>query len=139
MTDVFDDDKRSWIMGRVKGKDTKPELLVRSLVHRMGFRFRLHRTDLPGKPDIVLPRHRKIIFINGCFWHGHKNCPRSKRPETNLDFWNAKIEGNIKRDTRIRRQLSKSGWKVCTVWECETRKSDILQKKVKRFLNDGTQ
>jgi len=123
-------------MARVKGKNTKPEILVRSMVHRMGFRFRLHRKDLPGKPDIVLPRHQKIIFINGCFWHGHKNCPRSKRPETNIDFWEAKIDGNIKRDARIRRQFRKDGWKVLTVWECETRKADVLYRRLKRFLND---
>jgi len=105
MTDVFSQEKRSWIMSRVKGRDTKPEILVRSFIFRMGFRFRLHRRDLPGTPDIVLPRHGKVIFVHGCFWHGHKRCPRSKRPTTNENFWNKKLDGNIKRDKRYRREL----------------------------------
>ncbi len=134
MTDVFCRDKRSWIMSRVKGCDTKPEKLVRSLVHRMGFRFRIHRRDLPGNPDIVLPRHGKIIFVHGCFWHGHKGCQRSKRPKTNTSFWNKKLDENIIRDKRFQKKLRRMGWKVLVVWQCETRKPEQLLRKLKRFL-----
>ena len=136
MTDVFSQQKRSWIMSRVKGRDTKPEILVRSFIFRMGFRFRLHRRDLPGTPDIVLPRHGKVIFVHGCFWHGHKRCPRSKRPTTNENFWNKKLDGNIKRDKRYRRELRQMGWKVLIVWECETKNPEKLLRKLERFLHD---
>lgn len=136
MTDVFSKEKRSWIMSRVKGRDTKPEILVRSFVHRMRFRFRVHRRDLPGNPDIVLPRHGKVIFVHGCFWHGHRGCPRSQRPTTNKKFWNKKLEGNIARDKRFRRKLHRLGWKVLVVWQCETRKPEKLLGKLERFLHD---
>ncbi|HOB52797.1 MAG TPA: very short patch repair endonuclease [Acidobacteriota bacterium] len=136
MTDVFSKEKRSWIMSRVKGRDTKPEIIVRSLVHRMGFRFRIHRRDLPGKPDIVLPRHKKIIFVHGCFWHGHKLCRYSKRPTTNKLFWNKKLEGNIERDKRFRRMLSRKGWEVLIVWQCEIQKPQTLLRKLEKFLHD---
>lgn len=137
MTDVFSQEKRSWIMSRVQGRNTKPEMLVRSFVFRMGFRFRLHRRDLPGTPDIVLPRHRKVIFVHGCFWHGHKSCQRSKRPTTNESFWNNKLDGNIERDKRYRREIRKMGWKVLIVWECETKRPVKLLRKLERFLHGG--
>ena len=137
MSDVFTREQRSRIMRRVKGRDTKPELLVRSLVHRMGFRFRVQGRDLPGNPDIVLPRHRKVIFVHGCFWHGHKRCPRSKRPATNKAFWNRKLDGNVERDKRFRRELRRLGWKALIVWECETRKPERLLGRLERFLHDG--
>jgi DNA mismatch endonuclease (patch repair protein) len=136
MTDVFSKEKRSWIMSRVKGRDTKPEILVRSFVHRMGYRFRIHGRDLPGNPDIVLPRHRKVIFVHGCFWHGHNRCPRSKRPTTNKSFWNKKLDGNIKRDRRFRRALLLKGWRILVVWQCETREPDRVLRKLERFLHD---
>ena len=136
MTDVFSKKKRSWIMGRVKGRDTKPEILVRSIVHRMGYRFRIHRRELPGNPDIVLPRHRKVIFVHGCFWHGHKRCPRSERPSSNKSFWNTKLDKNVERDERLRRALRRMGWKVFVVWVCETRAPDKVLRKLGRFLND---
>lgn len=136
MTDVFPIEKRSWIMSRVKGRDTKPEVLVRSFVHRMGYRFRVHRRELPGNPDIVLARHRKVIFVNGCFWHGHKGCSRSRRPTTNENFWNNKLNGNIKRDRLNCRELRRMGWKVLVVWECETKTSELLLGKLERFLYD---
>lgn len=139
MADVFSQVKRSWIMSRVRGRDTKPEILVRSFIFRMGFRFRLHRRDLPGTPDIVLPRHRKVIFVHGCFWHGHKGCPRSKRPTTNENFWNNKLDGNIKRDKQYRLMLRKVGWKVLIVWECETKKPEKLLRKLERFLHDRSE
>ena len=121
-------------MGRVKGRDTKPEMRVRSLIHRMGFRFRVHRCDLPGNPDIVLPRHKKVIFVHGCFWHGHPGCPRSNRPTTNQPFWDKKLDGNLKRDKRFRAELSRIGWKVLVVWQCEMKAPDKLAKKLERFL-----
>lgn len=134
MTDVFTKEKRSRIMSRVKGRDTKPEILVRSLVHRMGFRFRIHRRDLPGTPDMVLPRHAKVIFVHGCFWHGHKRCPRSKRPTTNMDFWNRKLDVNIKRDKAFQGKLRSRGWKVMVIWQCETQRPEKLMRKFERFL-----
>lgn len=135
MTDVFSKEKRSWIMSQVKGVNTKPEVLVRSLIHRMGYRFRIHRRDLPGNPDIVLPRHRKVIFVHGCFWHGHKRCPRSKRPTTNENFWNKKLDDNIKRDKRNYWTIRRLNWKVLVIWECEIRKPKVLQRKLEKFLN----
>jgi len=134
MTDLFSKEKRSWIMSRVKGRDTKPEILVRSIIHRMGFRFCLHRRDLPGNPDIVLPRYGKVIFVHGCFWHGHKRCPRSGRPSTRREFWDKKLDNNIERDKRFRRELKRMGWNVLVVWECETRRPEGLLGKLERFL-----
>ncbi len=132
--DVFDPEKRSWIMSRVKGKDTKPEMRVRSMVHRMGYRFRLHRKDLPGKPDMVLTRHKKIILVHGCFWHGHPGCPRSKRPTGNAAFWQKKLDGNMARDGRNREELEKMGWRVLVIWECETKKKEELLQRLEAFL-----
>jgi DNA mismatch endonuclease, patch repair protein len=132
--DVFTKEKRSQIMARVRGKNTKPELMVRSVLHGMGYRFRLHRKDLPGNPDIVLPKHKKVIFVHGCFWHGHSTCLRSKRPTTNQTFWDNKLDGNIKRDRRFRRELRRLDWEVLTVWECETKNSEKLLRKLERFL-----
>jgi DNA mismatch endonuclease, patch repair protein len=133
--DVFKKEKRSWLMSRVKGVDTAPELLIRSLLHRMGYRFRLHVFDLPGKPDIVLPRHRKVIFVNGCFWHGHKRCRRSALPETNRDFWEQKISKTAKRDQRNIRQLRKAGWKVLTIWQCKMTDIEKVDHKILQFMN----
>jgi DNA mismatch endonuclease (patch repair protein) len=125
-------------MALVKGRDTAPERIVRSIVHRLGFRFRLHVRSMHGTPDIVLSRHRKVIFVHGCFWHGHKRCPRSKRPTTRKQFWNSKLDRNIERDERIRKILRRTGWKVLTVWECEIRKPEKLMKKLEGFLSgDG--
>lgn len=121
MADVHSKAQRSFNMSRIRGKDTKPEMIVRSLVHQMGYRFRLHRRDLPGKPDLVLPRHRKIIFVHGCFWHLHHCRYGRVRPRTNAEFWQDKREGNVARDRRNRRQLRRDGWQVLTIWECWTR------------------
>ncbi len=134
MTDVFTPEKRSRIMARVKGADTRPEMIVRRMVHRMGYRFRLHRKDLPGKPDLTLPKHRKVIFVHGCFWHGHPGCPRAARPTTNTDFWNRKLSGNIQRDKWNQKKLREQGWDVLTVWGCETKDIDALAKKLRDFL-----
>lgn len=121
-------------MSRISGGNTKPELVVRKLVHSMGFRYRLHVKNLPGKPDIVLPRHKKIIVVNGCFWHGHQDCTRSKRPASNIEFWNSKIAGNVERDNRNNATLKKMGWQILVVWGCETKKPEPLFDKLKNFL-----
>ena len=110
-------DIRSRIMRAVKGRDTKPEKRVRSALHAAGFRFRLHRGDLPGRPDLVLPRYKIAVFVHGCFWHGH-SCPRGARPSSNADFWNAKIERNIARDRAAAASLAELGWKAVVIWEC---------------------
>lgn len=135
MADVFSEEKRSWVMSRVKGRDTAPELAVRSILHHHGYRFRLHRKDLPGCPDIVLPRHKKIVFVNGCFWHGHKGCRKSSRPTTNVDFWNSKIDANVARDRKVIRKLRRLGWSVLVVWECELRSPEKLERRLLRFLS----
>lgn len=121
-------------MARVKNKDTKPEITVRSIVYRLGFRFRKNRTDLPGRPDIVLPRHRKVIFVHGCFWHGHKNCRRAGRPSSNKAFWQKKLDGNIARDRQNVRMLRKQGWQVMIIWECQIRNDKQLLNRIKSFL-----
>ena len=111
--------KRSEMMSNVRTKGTKPELMVRSLLHRLGFRFRLHRKDLPGKPDVVLPKYKTVVFVHGCCWHSH-SCPKGqKRPEQNKDFGNKKIEDNVARDQRHREELEANGWTVLTIWDCE--------------------
>ena len=119
MTDVFTPEHRSRVMASVKGRDTKPELKVRRLLHRLGARFRLHRKDLPGAPDIVLPRRKLAIFVHGCFWHGH-DCARGARvPKANRPYWEAKIGRNRSRDVVNREALEAAGWRVETIWECE--------------------
>lgn len=136
MVDVFTKEKRSWIMRQVRGRNTRPEIVVRSMVHRMGFRYRLHRGDLPGSPDLVLARYGKVIFVHGCFWHGHRACVRAKRPTTNEEFWNKKLGENVARDKRVRKQLHRNGWETLVVWQCETRQPELLLRKLTRFLND---
>ena len=121
-------------MARVKNKDTKPEVTVRSIVHRLGFRFRKNRTDLPGRPDIVLPRYRKVIFVHGCFWHGHTNCKRAARPSSNKAFWGKKLDGNIARDRMNIRILRKQGWRVITIWQCQIKHEKRLLNRIKTFL-----
>jgi DNA mismatch endonuclease (patch repair protein) len=120
MTDVHSPEIRSNNMRAIKSKNTKPEVLVRSLLHRAGFRFRLNRRDLPGRPDLVLPKYRAAIFVNGCFWHGH-DCRHFKLPRSNEDFWSLKIESNRQRDSRTASLLQTKGWRHLTVWECATR------------------
>jgi len=119
--DSVSPDKRSENMRRVGQKNTKPEIAVRKLLHSMGYRFRLHRKDLAGKPDIVLPKHKIAVFVNGCFWHGH-DCPRGKRPSTNTEFWNEKLSRNVERDRSNCERLKAEGWGVAIVWECEIKK-----------------
>lgn len=122
-------------MSRIKGKDTLPEKLVRSMLHRMGLRFRLHRKDLPGKPDIVLPKYRTVLFVNGCFWHRHKNCQYAYHPKTRQDFWGKKFADTVERDLKKSKQLRKLGWRVITVWECELRKPEKLVKRLEKLFD----
>ena len=122
-------------MSRIHGYDTKPELMIRSLVHRMGYRFRVHQDKLPGNPDVVLAKHKKVIFVHGCFWHGHKGCPRSKRPTSNKNFWQYKLDKNIERDKRQQNKLKNLGWKYLVIWQCEANRMDPLQKKIRIFLD----
>lgn len=125
---------RSAIMRAVKSRDTTPELLVRRLAHSLGFRFRLHRRDLPGNPDLTFPRIHRIIFVNGCFWHGH-DCARGARiPKANRSYWTAKINRNRERDARTWKALHALGWKVLVVWECKTKDVDTLTRRIRKFL-----
>jgi len=117
--DRISPERRSWNMSRVKSKDTGPELILRSALHRAGFRYSLRRKDLPGKPDIVMPSRNTVVFVHGCFWHQHKNCPKSSLPESNKKFWEAKLMGNVKRDASVISKLKAMGWRVIVVWECQ--------------------
>jgi DNA mismatch endonuclease (patch repair protein) len=136
MTDHLTQQERSRNMSRVKGRDTKPELLVRSIVHRLGYRFRLHGKKLPGRPDVVLARHRKVIFVHGCFWHGHTGCRRAARPSSNREFWDKKIEGNIARDAANIRALRQAGWKALVIWQCAMKDRERLENTLAKFLSD---
>lgn len=130
MADRISPDHRSWLMSRVGQKNTSPELRVRRTAHAMGLRFRLHRKDLPGTPDIVFPRKRIIIFVHGCFWHRHPGCKKASFPKTRSDFWRSKFENNVERDRRAILELELRGWKVFTVWECETNNQLFLRRKI---------
>lgn len=136
MADVFTKEHRSEIMSRIRSKDTKPERVVRLMLHAMGYRFRIHRKDLPGNPDIVLPKYRTVVFVHGCFWHGH-TCPRGKRPDSQQEFWDDKIDKNMRRDRQAVRKLRAQGWHVLTVWECQTRRLDSLSKRLERIQHYG--
>lgn len=138
MTDVLSKEQRKRCMSKIKSKDTKPEMLVRRFLFSHGFRFRLHRKDLPGNPDIVLPKFKTVIFINGCFWHGHRDCKFATIPETNRDFWLSKISGNIIRDNESVERLKQSGWKVIVIWQCELKpkvKDQTLEQLITKLQN----
>lgn len=134
MTDVFSKNKRSEIMSAVPQANTRPEKDVRRILHSMGYRFCLHRADLPGTPDIVLPKHRAVIFVHGCFWHGHRGCARAKLPKSNRSFWQTKITQNKERDTKAKSALTRSGWRYLVVWQCELRNENRLRTAMERFL-----
>ena len=127
MADVHTPEQRSYNMSRIHGKNTKPEELVRKYLFSQGFRYRKNDARLPGKPDIVLPKYKTVIFVNGCFWHGHEGCKYFVWPKNNEDFWKEKIGGNIQRDLRNHQLLTEQGWNVITVWECELKKSVFPQ------------
>jgi DNA mismatch endonuclease (patch repair protein) len=134
MTDVLTTEQRRRCMSRIRGKDTDPERRVRSIVHKLGFRFRLHVRDLPGSPDIVLPRLHKVIFVHGCFWHLHRCRYGRVTPATNYDFWKEKREGTRKRDLKTRKLLKIAGWKILVVWECELKDIPKLKTRIQAFL-----
>lgn len=134
-SDVFDAATRSQVMRAVKGKDTRPEKAVRSLLHSLGYRFRLHRKDLPGSPDIVFPGRRAVVFVHGCFWHGH-DCKRGRRiPKSNRDYWKKKLAGNVSRDAQNQSELEAMNWAVLVVWECEINAKETLAGKLVNFLD----
>lgn len=132
--DILSPQSRSALMAKVRSKDTGPELVVRALLHRAGFRYRLHSQHLPGKPDIVLPRWKTVVFVHGCFWHRHPGCKLTTSPKTNGDFWQAKFSANVRRDAEVTRQLEASGWKVLVIWECETRTHERLARALDPLL-----
>ncbi len=126
-------ERRSWLMSRVKGRNTTPEVAVRSMIHRMGYRFRLHRADLPGKPDIVFGPRKKIVFVHGCFWHGHR-CGKGRLPKSNRRFWRNKIVTNRARDRRHIGDLGRLGWKVLVIWQCELKDPLAVRRRIVDFL-----
>ena len=134
--DIVDQDRRSAMMARIRGKDTRPELAVRRMIHALGYRFRLHRRDLPGSPDLVFPRLRKTILVHGCFWHRHPDCRFSTTPRSNVEFWTRKFQGNQERDRRTLSMLAEMGWNPMVVWECETRDMDSLRERIGSYLGD---
>jgi DNA mismatch endonuclease (patch repair protein) len=134
--DVYDAATRSSVMRAVKARNTKPEMKVRQLLHRAGYRYRLHRKDLPGRPDIVFPSKRAVIFVHGCFWHQHPGCPRADRPSSNNDYWTKKLDRNVERDKVNIAELKREGWKSLILWECEIKDADVLGR-VTRFLKSA--
>lgn len=126
--------QRSARMALVKAKDTHPELVVRKAVWGLGFRYRLHAPDIPGKPDIVLPRLRSVIFVHGCFWHRHAGCARTRVPKTRAPFWMAKFAGNVARDRATRARLTRAGWRSLVIWECMSEKPGALEERLRQFL-----
>ena len=129
------DPDRSALMARVRDKHSKPEMVVRRIAHRLGYRFRLHRRDLPGTPDLVFPSLRKVIFVHGCFWHRHKGCTRTTSPKTRRDYWAQKFECNIKRDAQKKKLLKSRGWDVLIVWECHTFETESLARRIEAFCS----
>lgn len=139
MTDKHTPEARSLNMSRVRSTDTKPEMVVRKWLHSQGFRFRLHRNDLPGKPDIVLPRFKTVILVNGCFWHQHPGCRKATLPASNRDFWTEKLGRNVERDNQNKKKLTDLGWRVIEVWECELkRKSNFVSSDLLALVQENT-
>jgi DNA mismatch endonuclease (patch repair protein) len=137
--DVFSQEKRSQVMSKIKDKDTKPEKIIRTMLHNMGYRFRLHRRDMPGNPDIVLPKYKKVIFVHGCFWHGHKGCARAKRPSSNENFWSEKLAKNMERDKKNQKELIKLGWNYLIIWQCQIKKvnSEKIAQRISMYLKSN--
>lgn len=136
MADTVSRSKRTEIMSSVKQRHTKPEIAVRKILHRHGFRFRLHNKKLPGTPDIVLSKHNLVIFVHGCFWHQHEGCRKSRRPTSNVKFWNEKLDKNIARDSQKEADLKNSGWTVLIIWDCEIKDDSLITQKL-IFLNNS--
>ena len=134
MSDIYSREKRSEIMSQIGSRSTKPEIRVRKLLHHMGYRFRLNRKDLPGTPDIVLPKYRKVIFVHGCFWHGHEGCRKAELPKTNREFWERKISANREHDRVILLQLAELRWDALVIWQCRIKDTDALQTQLRVFF-----
>ncbi|PQZ77366.1 MULTISPECIES: very short patch repair endonuclease [unclassified Brevundimonas] len=132
--DKLDPERRSANMARVRGKDTGPEMRVRRIAHRIGLRFRLHRKDLPGKPDLVFPKHRLVVFVHGCFWHRHPGCNRASTPATRPEFWQAKFEATVARDNRQQQVLEAAGWKVLVLWECGLKDEAVVERRLREAI-----
>jgi DNA mismatch endonuclease (patch repair protein) len=137
MTDVFNKRQRSEIMAAIRSKDTRPEVAIRSMLHRMGLRFRLHVKGLPGTPDVVLKRHRKVVEILGCYWHRHPRCRQASGPSSNRAFWRDKFQRNVERDKANRKALRRMGWRTVVVWECELRKPERLERRLRKAFGLG--
>ena len=130
MTDIVDSNRRSELMAGIRGRDTAPELAVRRIAHRMGLRFRLHRKDLPGRPDLVFPRHRLAVFVHGCFWHRHEGCRYASTPKSRIAFWTEKFAANVDRDARQEAALRTLGWRVLVIWQCETKDEAAVERRL---------
>jgi DNA mismatch endonuclease, patch repair protein len=135
MADKLSAKRRSWNMSRIRSRDTSPEFAVRRCLTQLGYRYRLHRKNLPGKPDVVLPKHRIAIFVHGCFWHQHRGCIDCSNPKTNANYWRPKLLANVQRDRKYRRSLRQIGWKPLIIWECQTQKPERLRERLQRKLN----
>lgn len=140
MVDTLTPRARSERMARIRGKNTKPEMVVRRLLHRMGYRFRLHAKELPGRPDIIFRRRRKVVFVHGCFWHKHpsSDCKLARMPKSKLEFWGPKLDANRERDIRNEGLLREAGWQFLVVWECELRDMEQLENKLRDFMSEGS-
>jgi DNA mismatch endonuclease (patch repair protein) len=134
MADLFTREQRSWVMARIKAKNTKPEIIVRKMLHAMGCRFRIHQKNLPGVPDIVLKKHKIVIFVHGCFWHQHPGCKRATMPKTRVEYWQEKLTKNVTNFGTQKKELELKGWKVFVVWECETKNKIKLFEKLTEFF-----
>ena len=138
MTDIVDTERRSELMAGIRGRDTAPELAVRRIAHRMGFRFRVHRKDLPGRPDLVFPKHRLAVFVHGCFWHRHEGCRFASNPKSRVAFWKEKFAANVDRDARQEAALKELGWSVLVIWECETRNKAAVERRLAASVKPGS-
>lgn len=123
-------------MAAVRSKDTKPEMMIRRLVYSMGYRYKLHSDALPGKPDLVFSSKKKVVFVHGCFWHGHNGCNKAQLPKSRTDFWQDKIENNVRRDKRVKRALNRKGWRYLIIWQCQINNLEKVKAKIYTFLNN---
>ena len=137
MTDTLSKEKRSWNMAQIRSRNTKPEIAVRRILHSLGYRFRLHRKDLPGNPDIVLPKYKSVIFVHGCFWHRHKDCRYSYSPKSRTEFWQDKFAENIERDKQSAEELKMLGWRQLVIWECEAKDPENIRSIIDRFFEEA--